>query len=233
MAEAMHMVQLRFDPRAFVRLAARAGDVGYGAHQVLLALFGSRAPQPFRLLRDRDRTTILGYAAEPLEALQAYAACAAEPAHLSAVRWADSASKPMPTNWQIGMRFQYEVQVCPIKRTRTPKPREVDVWLDHARSLDKDVPAPSRQDIYTGWLNAQIARQGGAEIESVRMTRFERVRLARKHHAKGSRARMERPLAVLVGTLRVSDPVAFMALLRRGIGRHRAFGFGMLMLRPC
>jgi CRISPR system Cascade subunit CasE len=26
--------------------------------------------------------------------------------------------------------------------------------------------------------------------------------------------------------------VAFRALLARGVGRHRAFGFGMLLLRP-
>ena len=34
------------------------------------------------------------------------------------------------------------------------------------------------------------------------------------------------------GTLTVGDPDAFSRLLARGIGRHRAFGFGMLLLRP-
>ena len=34
------------------------------------------------------------------------------------------------------------------------------------------------------------------------------------------------------GTLRVTDPAAFAAGLARGIGRHRAFGFGMLLLAP-
>ena len=34
------------------------------------------------------------------------------------------------------------------------------------------------------------------------------------------------------GNLIVSDPAAFAQLLTRGIGRHRAYGFGMLLLRP-
>jgi len=34
------------------------------------------------------------------------------------------------------------------------------------------------------------------------------------------------------GVLQVRDSAAFAALLARGIGRHRAFGFGMLLLKP-
>ena len=38
--------------------------------------------------------------------------------------------------------------------------------------------------------------------------------------------------AVLAGTLTVRDPQAFATLLARGVGRHRAFGYGMLLLSP-
>jgi CRISPR system Cascade subunit CasE len=42
-----------------------------------------------------------------------------------------------------------------------------------------------------------------------------------------------RPDATFRGTLRVDDPARFAAAaLARGVGRHRAFGFGMLLLRP-
>jgi CRISPR system Cascade subunit CasE len=37
---------------------------------------------------------------------------------------------------------------------------------------------------------------------------------------------------VFSGLLQVEDAAAFTALLARGIGRHRAFGFGMLLLKP-
>jgi CRISPR system Cascade subunit CasE len=43
---------------------------------------------------------------------------------------------------------------------------------------------------------------------------------------------LERPDAVFEGRLAVADPDAFRARLARGVGRHRAFGFGMLLLRP-
>jgi len=33
------------------------------------------------------------------------------------------------------------------------------------------------------------------------------------------------------GTLSVRDPEAFAAALAAGVGRHKAFGFGMLLLR--
>jgi len=40
------------------------------------------------------------------------------------------------------------------------------------------------------------------------------------------------PDAVFKGVLQIHDADAFNRLLRRGIGRHRAFGFGMLLLKP-
>ena len=34
------------------------------------------------------------------------------------------------------------------------------------------------------------------------------------------------------GILTITDPIAFAELLKRGVGRHRAYGYGMLLLRP-
>jgi CRISPR system Cascade subunit CasE len=44
--------------------------------------------------------------------------------------------------------------------------------------------------------------------------------------------RIEGPDAVVHGTLTITDPVAFAGLLARGVGRHRSYGYGMLLLRP-
>ncbi len=43
---------------------------------------------------------------------------------------------------------------------------------------------------------------------------------------------MTMPEAEFEGTLEVLDGTAFHAVLARGIGRHRAFGYGMLLVRP-
>ena len=50
----------------------------------------------------------------------------------------------------------------------------------------------------------------------------------RKRHARYS----EGPDAVMRGVLTITDPDAFSSLLASGIGRHRAYGYGMLLLRP-
>jgi CRISPR system Cascade subunit CasE len=42
----------------------------------------------------------------------------------------------------------------------------------------------------------------------------------------------EGPDAVLRGRLQIEDGNGFARLVARGIGRHRAFGFGMLLLMP-
>ena len=44
--------------------------------------------------------------------------------------------------------------------------------------------------------------------------------------------RVTGPDALFSGELTVHDPEGFAALIARGVGRHRAFGFGMLLLRP-
>lgn len=46
------------------------------------------------------------------------------------------------------------------------------------------------------------------------------------------RVSLTRPAALLQGEMIIQDGDQFQALLARGIGRHRAFGFGMLLLKP-
>jgi CRISPR system Cascade subunit CasE len=37
---------------------------------------------------------------------------------------------------------------------------------------------------------------------------------------------------LLRGQLMIGNPIAFQDLVRRGLGRHRSFGYGMLLLKP-
>jgi CRISPR system Cascade subunit CasE len=69
------------------------------------------------------------------------------------------------------------------------------------------------------------------------MTRYQQLGVTRKNQ-KGSAGEVRHsrlvngPDAVLAGQLRVTSPDAFAQLLANGLGRHRAFGFGLLLLRP-
>ena len=57
------------------------------------------------------------------------------------------------------------------------------------------------------------------------------MRLQRKAVQRGSK-RLEGPDVTFHGELIVTDAVAFAKNLTAGVGRHTAYGYGMLLLRP-
>ncbi len=108
---------------------------------------------------------------------------------------------------------------------------------------DAPAPVPSRAACYLAWLDGRL-RGAGAELApdasggvgawAARVDGFRFTRLLARDRG-GPRARsaaVDGPDAVVTGTLVVTDPDAFAVGLARGIGRHRAFGFGMLLLTP-
>jgi CRISPR system Cascade subunit CasE len=86
----------------------------------------------------------------------------------------------------------------------------------------------SREEVYTDWLSRQLDGRGGAALESATLQSFQRTRAVRKRGNRYS----EGPDALMRGVLTVTDGKAFAELLARGVGRHRAYGYGMLLLRP-
>jgi CRISPR system Cascade subunit CasE len=75
---------------------------------------------------------------------------------------------------------------------------------------------------------------GGAELTGVEISRFQMTRAVRRNRSADGSGLQELtgPDVTFSGTLAVQDPAAFHGMLSRGVGRHRAFGFGMLLLRP-
>ena len=84
--------------------------------------------------------------------------------------------------------------------------------------------------MYTEWLSTQLDRSGGASLDTERtkLVSFQRIRAYRKRRGRHS----EGPDALMRGVITISNSQAFAALLARGVGRHRAYGYGMLLLRP-
>ena len=84
-----------------------------------------------------------------------------------------------------------------------------------------------RATVYRDWLTLRIGSKadnafGGAELEDYSLQAFRRVRLLRKevgHGGARKRHVLERPEALISGTLRVTVAHAFRALIARGIGR--------------
>jgi CRISPR system Cascade subunit CasE len=227
------------------RGVARSGfDDGYLWHALLKATFGALAPKPFRLIEvARRRPYLVGYHSAEKEELLGHAQAFAEPDAAEAVGLGSLAVKVMPTQFKIGARLGFETRVRPIVRTTRNDPiapgREIDVFLAAAKS--RPVEKLDRGTVYFEWLGRELAK-GGASTErlGMRLVSVRRARLLRRDAPddEGNRPLTQvgkkggGPDLVIAGELTVSDPTAFENLLARGIGRHRAFGFGMLLLRP-
>ncbi|MEZ5936180.1 MAG: type I-E CRISPR-associated protein Cas6/Cse3/CasE [Alphaproteobacteria bacterium] len=258
----LHLVQILPESKALVRYAKRAGlpldDPGYLWHRAFRDAFGGMAPQPFRWLqpaghRPAERGApgrLLGYGPSDAGSLTEMLALAeSDLARVFPEHALDS--RIMPTGFARGQRLGFEIRVCPVVRTDShdgKRKRELDAFVHHAAARP-DEPKPAREEIYRDWLARQL-EAGGAEIGRADMTAFTLEPLVRRRHAspngrtptrseparrltsEGQRKAARRPDAVFRGTLAVTDPERFAASLAKGIGRHRAFGFGMLLLRP-
>ena len=112
-----------------------------------------------------------------------------------------------------------------------PRPgKECDAFQYEALQHPKGEMKRTREQVYVDWLDKQFERHGGAALdkEVTKLVSFRRTRAVRKRHRRYS----EGPDALMRGELEVTDSGAFGKLLARGVGRHRAYGYGMLLLRP-
>ena len=88
----------------------------------------------------------------------------------------------------------------------------------------------NREAVYADWLARQVAP--AATLEHAAISAMRRLLTHRSPHGKPGTHRIEGYEALFAGTLAVKDGEAFAHLLRHGVGRHAAFGFGMLALAP-
>jgi CRISPR system Cascade subunit CasE len=240
--DSLYLLHTQPDPQRLAAWAARhrlldaQGDLGYALHALLHAAFGEHAPQPFRYL-DAEQGLLAYTRQSPSELAQC--AALADPDVAAALglgqtlHHAGMNARLFPLLWPSGHVLGFEVRVRPIIREGKTG-RERDAFLAAAeKSGGGEV---SRSAVYVQWLQELLARHGGAELVEASVTRYQLLGVTRRG-AKGSAsdARQSRlvtgPDAVLAGQLRVADPQAFGQLLAAGVGRHRAFGFGMLLLR--
>jgi CRISPR system Cascade subunit CasE len=239
----LFMVRCDLDrPRLFElarrrRVPLRDVDEGYLAHLGLRALFADQAPRPFAM-RDAGRAvTVLGYTQSGSADLLRTAQALADPLDFEILRGATVTAKPMPDQWPEGHVLGFEVRVCPVIRKsgssdKHRKGAEVDAFLSRCWEV-RDGVAVDREQVYRDWLRSHLERNGAVTVREARLLRFQRDRLARSDHQPERRlVRCERPDATLAGIMEIKDGEAFRKLLARGVGRHRTFGFGMLLLRP-
>ncbi len=242
MAE-LHMIQMNLQQPALMAFAGEQGldsgrdelDLGYVGHAWLRAAFGDLAPRPWRLLMERHPrpgrpvARILGYSPRAAESLADHMARFALPAVEAVCPPESLLGKKLPGHWPAGRRYGFEVLCCPVGR-RSRDGVEKDVLLLEAdRRPDARL---SRAEVYGRWFRSQQS-VSGVHIHELRVAGFRLARFLRKTQG-GARKKVHgtRPQVLFQGELETTEPDAMLGLLGRGIGRHRAFGFGMVLLRP-
>ncbi|MEJ5207100.1 type I-E CRISPR-associated protein Cas6/Cse3/CasE [Denitratimonas sp. CY0512] len=227
----LHMLRIPIHAPRLLRFAAEHGitqedeTLGYTLHAWFAALFGDMAPKPFRHMSRRNE--VLAYAESDAVTLLDHAQALASPQAWAVMDVAGIASKPMPSVWRTGQRLRVEVLTCPVSRKGD---EEKDIYLRALDRLGSD--APPRAQVYQQWFAAQW--NDALHFEQVELLGMvARSRLLRRARGGANRLRaIERPQALFAGRAVIANNESFAALLARGIGRHRAFGFGMVLLSP-
>ncbi len=236
----LHMIELRLDLKALLRYVSDQGfgiqddDLGYGVHSWMAAAFGDLAPKPWRLFVDRRRPPrILGYSRHDAKALRQMLREFADPGVFAVTMDPNYmiTSRPMPV-FASGRRLAFELLVSPVGR-KASTGVEKDLFLIAADSSEgKHL---QRETVYLDWARERLERGNACSITGIQMSGFRLVRITRRTQGKSSkrvRRRLVRPQVFIRGELIVSEPQAFTLLLSHGVGRHRSFGYGMLLLRP-
>jgi CRISPR system Cascade subunit CasE len=238
MSGAFHLIHLRPKLDRLLPWAQRQGlvsdrgqgDLGYAFHAALNAAFAEFAPKPFSY---RSGQGLLAYTAQADELRSAAAMATPEVADMLGLDSTPQSQglliRPFPSSWKDGQLLAFEVRVRPVVRKGE---KELDAFLS-AAVRTPDAPL-SREAVYGEWLKRQFA--SGAELKEVRMNEFRLSTVIRRESRQAEGVRAKRPVngpdAVFSGVLGVKDGHTFSTLVARGIGRHRAFGFGMLLLKP-
>ena len=230
------------------RRRAYAYDEGYVLHILTAGMFGNKVLRPFRLFSSerRPQATLYAYSTLNADELCGVAEAVATPDCLDVVRLDDIRSKAMPADFAKGRSFNFDVRVRPVRRLKSSvrddrhdvllkKGAEIDAFrlqvIRHSRhgsangGTDSTSAESTREDVYRDWLAQRFG--ASATLRICQLTAFRRHRAIR-----GEGHLIEGPDATLQGSLSIDDPAGFAEMLIGGIGRHKAYGYGMLLLRP-
>ena len=249
-----HLVRVPMDTRALASWADERGwvrrrgrlfdfDQGRALHHLLDEALGPGLLRPFRLMVPPRRKAgyLYAYSSCDVEALAELARCHALPDHLAVLRAEAMQSKAMPEKWQVGQQLGFDLRARPIRRLtrelRTPgggsyrAGAELDAFLFEALTTFGMEPdgmkkaGRTRETVYLDWLSERLAPWAILDRSRCRLAGFRRRRAARNEGVEGPDARIQ-------GTITISDAIGFCGFLARGVGRHCAYGYGMMLLRP-
>ena len=204
-----------------VTLHVAARD-GYGCHAVMRAAWGAATPRPFRGLGAHDgRCLVRGVVRCTADAL----ADIAETRAVGEIRQRVEVLAVEP----LAMHACASVHAMPVVRRASDRRgqrrgAEVDAWQARRE------PTQDRRTCYVEWLRSATLRACGEAPVSADVTSWGGVEVVRRRQADDARLSLWR--SELLGVVQLSSQEAMHRLVDRGIGRHRAFGFGLVDPQP-
>lgn len=232
-------------------------DDGRALHHVLSETFGKSILKPFRIFvpRGRNRGSVYAYTSSSKDALVETARTPSCPTLGTRIFSLDQLdTTQMPQTWRPKRRLAFDLRIRPTVRIKNPLPdprnptrnyaagAELDAFFVEAQRKHSDArpgivdhkptasgmakAGRSREAVYLDWLAARLGDAASLDFNNTSLAQFERRRVARGGSS------LEGPDAVIHGNLSIKDSEAFAKLVAHGIGRHRSFGYGMLLLRP-
>lgn len=207
-------------------------DLGYLTHAWLRAAYGDLAPKPFRIWGARcKRPRILGYARNDAECLIEHARSFADPSVLATLEGGSNTtirSKPMPMSWPAGKVLGFETIVAATRRTTGGV--EKDALLVEAERQHQKTGL-CRETVYRSWFTGRL--QPGLRLLDWNMDAFRLVHRMRRTQKKPRKTHwITIPEIMVRGRIRIDEDDALIPWLECGVGRHTAFGYGMVLLLP-
>jgi CRISPR-associated protein Cas6/Cse3/CasE subtype I-E len=119
-----------------------------------------------------------------------------------------------------GARYRFKVRVCPSANVDG---KRYDYYR-HQRHIGREI---TPEAAYEEWLRPRLA---GTTPERVYVDGFKTTTAARRAKADNSWSTLGMPDVTMAGTLVVDDADVFSDLVRKGLGRQKAYGFGAFWL---
>lgn len=153
-----------------------------------------------------------------------------ERAPIQSELFANVVSKPFAPDLGPGDRLRFALRA---NATRSKDRKRVDVVMDALYVLPSEERAERRMDVATSEGSAWLQRQGathGFRIVDCVASDYSVHALPAYRGPRDKRPQFG--ILDLEGELQVMNPAAFVSAVAKGFGRARAFGCGLMLLRP-